>query len=395
MSGKLILKGGRVMDPSQKIDAVMDVAFADGKVAALSRQVAAEPGDEIRDVSGHLVVPGLIDLHTHVYWGGTSLGIDPDQFCRDSGVTTSIDTGSAGPGNFRGFREHVIERSQARVLAYLHVSFAGIFAFSKTIMVGESEEMRMLAPRDAVAVADANRDLIVGIKVRVGKHASGTSGIHPLDIALQVADEAGMPLMCHIDEPPPSYDEVVDRLRPGDVLTHCFRPFPNTPCTAQGTVKASVQRARERGVLFDVGHGAGSFAFKTARTMMANGFLPDTISSDIHTLCIEGPAFDQVTTLSKFLCLGMDLGEVIAATTSNAAAAIRRPEYGSLRPGSLGDATILSLDSGSFDYVDVTGEHLAGDRKINSQAVVLRGAWWHEREAGRFPVGDKPMKKAV
>jgi dihydroorotase len=395
MVGKLILKGGRVIDPSQKIDAVMDVAFADGKVAALSRQVAAEPGDEIRNVSGYLVVPGLIDLHTHVYWGGTSLGIDPDQFCRDSGVTTSIDTGSAGPGNFRGFREHVIERSQARVLAYLHVSFAGIFAFSKTIMVGESEEMRMLAPRDAVAVADANRDLIVGIKVRVGKHASGTSGIHPLDIALQVADEAGMPLMCHIDEPPPSYDAVVDRLRPGDVLTHCFRPFPNTPCTAQGTVKESVRRARERGVLFDVGHGAGSFAFKTARTMMANGFLPDTISSDIHTLCIEGPAFDQVTTLSKFLCLGMHLGDVIAATTSNAAAAIRRPEYGSLRPGSLGDATILSVDTGAFDYIDVTGEHLAGDRKINSQAVVLRGAWWHEREAGRFPVRDKPMKKAV
>ncbi len=395
MAGKLILKGGRVIDPSQKLDAVMDVAFADGKVAALARHVAAEPGDEIRDVSGNIVVPGLIDLHTHVYWGGTSLGIDPDQFCRDSGVTTSIDTGSAGPGNFRGFREHVIERSQARVLAYLHVSFAGIFAFSKTIMVGESEEMRMLAPRDAVAVADANRDLIVGIKVRVGKHASGTSGIHPLDIALQVADEAGMPLMCHIDEPPPSYDEVVDRLRPGDVLTHCFRPFPNTPCTAQGTVKASVQRARERGVLFDVGHGAGSFAFKTARTMMANGFLPDTISSDIHTLCIDGPAFDQVTTLSKFLCLGMELADVIAATTSNAAAAIRRPEYGSLRPGSLGDATILSVDAGSFDYVDVTGEHLAGDRKINSQAVVLRGAWWHEREAGRFPALGKSMKKAV
>jgi dihydroorotase len=395
MVGKLILKGGRVIDPSQKVDAVMDVAFADGKVAALSRQVAAEPGDEIRDVSGYFVVPGLIDLHTHVYWGGTSLGIDPDQFCRDSGVTTSIDTGSAGPGNFRGFREHVIQRSQARVLAYLHVSFAGIFAFSKTIMVGESEEMRMLAPRDAVAVADANRDLIVGIKVRVGKHASGTSGIHPLDIALQVADEAGMPLMCHIDEPPPSYDAVVDRLRPGDVLTHCFRPFPNTPCTAQGTVKESVQRARERGVLFDVGHGAGSFAFKTARTMMANGFLPDTISSDIHTLCIDGPAFDQVTTLSKFLCLGMELSDVIAATTSNAAGAIRRPEYGSLRAGSLGDATILSVDTGSFDYVDVTGEHLAGDRKINSQAVVLRGAWWHEREAGRFPVRENPMNKAV
>jgi dihydroorotase len=149
-------------------------------------------------------------------------------------------------------------------------------------------------------------------------------------------------------------------------------------------VKAAVQRARERGVLFDVGHGAGSFSFRTARTMMANGFLPDTISSDIHTLCINGPAFDQVTTMSKFLCLGMGLSEVIAASTVNAADAIRRPEYGSLRAGSLGDATILSIANGAFDYADVTGEVLTGDRRIISEAVVLRGGWWHARDPGRF-----------
>ena len=174
-------------------------------------------------------------------------------------------------------------------------------------MVGESEDMRLMDPVTAAEVADANRDVIVGIKVRVGRHASGDQGIAPLDIALQVADEAGMPLMCHIDEPPPSYEEVIDRLRPGDVLTHAFRPFPNAPCTAQGTVKPAVLAARKRGVLFDIGHGKGSFAFKTARAMLANGFLPDTISSDVHALCINGPAFDQVTTMSKFLCLGMSL----------------------------------------------------------------------------------------
>src|SRR5215217_4509202 len=214
MAYDLILKGGRVIDPSQNIDRVTDVAFSGGKVAKVGNDLGA--ATEVRDVKGYIVSPGLIDLHTHVYWGGTSLGIDAEDFCRTSGVTTAIDTGSAGPGNFAGFRKHVIERSEVRILAYLHVSFAGIYGFSHRVMVGESEEMRLMNPIDAVAVAEANRDLIVGIKVRVGLHASGTSGIVPLDIAFEVAEEVGMPLMAHIDHPPPSYEEVLGRLRPGD-----------------------------------------------------------------------------------------------------------------------------------------------------------------------------------
>jgi len=236
-----------------------------------------------------------------------------------------------------------------------------------------------MAPVDAVEVANANRDVIVGIKVRVGARASGRSGTVPLDIALEVAEEVGVPVMAHIDEPPPSYEEVVVRLRPGDVLTHAFRPFPNSPVTMQGKVKRAVIEARERGVLFDIGHGKGSFAFKTARAMLANGFLPDTISSDVHALCINGPAFDQVTTMSKFLCLGVPLADVIAATTVNAAFALKRPELGSLKPGSVGDATILSINDGRFDYVDVVGEHLTGDRKIACEGVVIAGRWWHPK----------------
>jgi dihydroorotase len=198
-----------------------------------------------------------------------------------------------------------------------------------------------------------------------------------------VANEAGMPLMCHIDHPPPSYEEVLARLRPGDVLTHAFRPFPNSPATQQGTVKPEVLAARKRGVRFDIGHGKGSFAFKTARAMLANGFLPDTISSDVHKLCINGPAFDQVTTLSKFLVMGMPLPDVIAASTVNAAMALKRPELGSLKPGSVGDATILNIKQGRFDYVDVTGEHLEGDRKIESLGVVVAGRWWHPAQVSR------------
>ena len=377
MQHDLILKGARVIYPSQNHDGICDVAFADGRVSGFGRDLQASPGTQVRDMAGAIVTPGLIDLHTHVYWGGTSLGIDADEFCRTSGVTTSVDTGSAGPGNFAGFRSHVIERSQARILAYLHVSFAGIFGFSKTIMVGESEDPRLMAPREAVEVADANRDVIVGIKVRVGRHASGDQGTAPLDIALQVAEETGLPLMAHIDEPPPSYEAVLAMLRPGDVLTHAFRPFPNAPITAQGAVKPALREARARGVIFDIGHGKGSFAFKTARAMLAGGFLPDTISSDVHQLCIEGPAFDQVTTMSKMLCLGMSLDEVVAASTVNAAVALKRMEYGTLKVGALGDATVLAVRDGEFDYVDTRGEHMTGDRRITAEGVVLRGAWWH------------------
>lgn len=374
LSFDLVLRGGRVIDPATGTDRIADVAFKDGLVAAVGSGLDAA---ETRDVGGKIVSPGLIDLHTHVYWGGTSLGIDAEQFCRDSGVTTSVDTGSAGPGNFKGFRKHVIEPSEVRILAYLHVSFAGIYAFSNTIMVGESEEMRLMAPREAAEVAIANRDVVVGIKVRVGRHASGTSGIAPLDIALQVADAAGMPVMAHIDEPPPTYEDVLDRLRPGDVLTHAFRPFPNAPIDGQGKVKDAVWRARERGVIFDIGHGKGSFAFKTGRAMLAGGFEPDVISSDIHTLCIDGPVYDQVTTLSKFLCLGMPLEQVIACSTSNAAKALQRPELGSLEPGKAGDAAILELEEGSFPYEDVVGEVMTGDRRIKAAGTVIGGRWWH------------------
>jgi dihydroorotase len=188
-----------------------------------------------------------------------------------------------------------------------------------------------------------------------------------------------VPLMAHIDHPPPSYEEVIARLRPGDILTHAFRPFPNAPATAQGTVKRAVVEARRRGVLFDIGHGKGSFAFKTARAMLANGFRPDTISSDVHALCIDGPAFDLVTTMSKFLCLGMPLADVIAASTVNAATALKRPELGSLKPGCVGDATVLSVKEGRFDYVDAVGEHMTGDRRIGSDGVVIAGRWWHPR----------------
>ena len=199
-----------------------------------------------------IVTPGLIDIHTHVYWGGTSLGIDAEEFCRKSAVTTAVDTGSTGPGNFYGFRRHVIEKSAVKILAFLHISHAGIYAFSERVMVGESENLKMLDPISATEIIEANKDIIVGIKVRVGKNTSGNNGILPLEYALQVSEKTNLPIMVHIDEAPPEYGEVLKYMRKGDILTHCFRPSPNSPLGSNGEILPEVLDARERGVFFEI-----------------------------------------------------------------------------------------------------------------------------------------------
>ena len=370
----LVLKGGRVVDPSQGIDRVTDVAFSGGKVAAVGDGLQ---GKDTRDVRGRIVSPGLIDLHTHVYWGGTSLGVAAEPLARSGAVTTFVDAGSAGPGNFHGFRAHVIEPSPVRILPYLNLSYPGIFAFSQQVMVGESADLRLLDARECARVAEENRDLVLGIKVRVGRGTSNELGNMPLEVALEVAEEIGMPIMAHLDNPPPSRKDVLKLLRPGDILTHCFRPFPNAPATADGRVREEVLEARARGVIFDIGHGGGSFGFKTTRAMLANGFLPDVISSDVHILSINGPAFDLLTTMSKFLVLGLDLPTVIRLATLNAASAIRKPGLGTLKPGSVGDASILELRDGSFEYLDVIGEKVVGRQRLLAAGVVVGGKWWH------------------
>ena len=372
----LVLRGGHVIDPAQGLDGIADVAFAGDRVAAVGQGLQ---GRSSIDVAGHIVTPGLIDLHTHVYDKGTSLGVDPVRLLDTGGVTTLVDTGSAGPGNWPGFRDHVIRQIPVRVLAYLNISFAGIFGFSTSVMVGESGDLKLMAPRDAVRVARENRDLIVGIKVRVGRHASGASGLEPLRIARQAADELGLPMMVHIDEPPPTLEDVLALMRAGDVLTHCFRPFPNSPCTAEGRIHAYVPEARARGVIFDVGHGMGSFSFAVARVMLAQGFQPDCISSDVHAFCIEGPAYDLLTTMTKFLALGMPLQQVVTAATYAPAKAMGRPELGALRPGAVGDATVLKLEQGAFDLVDSTGEHTQATQRLKAVRTVVGGA---ERPCG-------------
>jgi dihydroorotase len=378
----LIIKGGRIIDPVNGRDEVADIAFAGGVVAAVGSGMPLR-AEQTVNAGGLLVVPGLIDLHTHVYWGGTALGVDAADIARRSGTTTFVDAGSAGPGNFHGFRRHVIEPSQFRILPFLNLSFPGIFAFSATVMVGEAADLRLLDPRECVRVIEANRDLIVGVKVRVGRTAGGNSGAAPLDMAIEVAEEVGLPVMAHLDHPPPSRLEVLSRLRRGDIITHCFRPFPNAPVAADGRIREEVMEARRRGVVFDIGHGGGSFGFRTAERMLEAGFLPDVISSDVHALSVNGPAFDQLVTMSKFLALGVELGPVIRAETAAPAAALGREDIGQLTVGAAGDATILDIVEGDFEFRDVLGESRRGRQQLAMRALVVGGRLWSTPEAAQ------------
>jgi dihydroorotase len=377
----LVLKGGRVVDPAQGIDSICDIAFSDGGVAAIDAGIDPSSAADTRMVDGLIVTPGLIDLHTHVYWGATSLGVRPEAVARRSGSTTLVDAGSAGAGNFAGLKEFMIEPAAVRILAYLNISFAGIFGSKQGDLVGECADLRLLDVAECVAAVQANRDLVVGIKVRLGRMAGGSSGLIPLDLALEVAEELDLPVMTHIDIPPPKRRDVLEKLRPGDILTHCFRPFPNSPVTKSGRMLPEMVAARERGVIFDVGHGVGSFSFAMARASLEQGYAPDVISSDVHVFSYDGPAFDVAVTMSKYLCLGMPFDDVVRAATAKPAEVMGRPELGSLALGSVGDAVAFRLEEGQFDYYDAVGEVLVGDRRLMPEVMVVGGRIWESDTA--------------
>jgi dihydroorotase len=386
----LVLTGGRLLDPGSGLDARGDLAFRGGRIAALGARLDTGGARRVVDASGRIIVPGLVDLHTHVYWGATGLGVNAETLCCRSGTTTFVDAGSAGAGNFAGFRRYVAESTRLRILAFLNVSYAGIFGFGPGLWVGENWDLRLVNRDECARAVEANRDLVVGIKVRIGAEAGGPSGLVPLDAALEVAERLRVPVMAHVDMPPPTLPEVLARLRPGDVWTHCFRAPPNAALSAAGGIDREVLAARKRGVLFDVGHGFGSFSFATARRLVAEGLYPDSISSDVHAFSVDGPARDLLHVASKFLNLGMPLAEVVRRVSSAPARCIGRPELGRLADGGRGDAVVLSEEDGRFEFVDSQGEVLVGERRLRADCVIVDGTVWEPGQSARVSHGPGP-----
>jgi len=368
----LVLKGGRVLDERNGVDAVLDVAVKGGRIAAVGKGLAAG-AREVEDVSGAIVAPGLIDIHTHVYHKATSLSVNPGFIARRSATTTMVDAGSAGAGNYDGFRDYVMAHSPYRIYAFLNISFPGIFGFDKGVSIGEATLRDMLPVDRCVAKIEANRDRIIGVKVRIGGLVTGEFGLGALELALEAAEAVGLPLMTHIGPAPPTYADVVSMLRPGDILTHCFRPAPNSALGEDGRVLKAVRAARERGVLFDIAHGMGAFGYETTETALREGFPPDLISSDVHVIAVEGPGFDLLHTMSKLLNCGLSLPDVIGMSASRPALAIRRPELGHLGVGAPADITVLRQVDSDYVFSDVVGATRQGSTLLQPLAVYLAG----------------------
>ncbi len=367
----ILVRGGTVVDPSQSLHRVADVAVKDGKIAAIGPSLQAEPAAQTVDARGLLVTPGLIDLHVHVYRGHVSIGLDPDPLCPAGGVTTLVDAGSAGSFNFDAFRRDIIDRAETRILALVNLSCMGLVAFPN----GELLERRYADVKGAIETIRRHPGVAVGVKIRAGAHiiGQGEQGWANLKDAVAAARGSGTWLMVHIGDSPMPIPELVEHLQPGDCVTHCFRAGNQRILDADDKVFPAVRKAAERGVVFDVGHGFGSFQWEVVEAALRQGFEPTTISTDLHTMNLHGPVYDLPTTMSKFLMLGLPLDRVVAQATSAPAKVLRRDDLGTLKPGAVADIAILEERRGSFEFTDSTGGTRAGQVLLNAVGTIRGG----------------------
>lgn len=373
----IIIKGGHVIDPKNNIDGVMDLGIIEGKIAMVAKNIDAKDGKQVIDATDMYVTPGLIDLHVHVYSGtkndqaimdGLS-SVAPDAFSFRAGVTTFVDAGSSGFRTFPDFKKNIIDKSQTRVLAFLNIVGEGMGGgpfeqTTKDMEPGKAAECAKKYPND-----------IVGIKLA---HYNGHEWA-PTDSAVEAGRLSNIPVMIDFgtSDPPLSIEELfMKRLRPGDIFTHVYAYFPKTReavVDEDGKVKPFIFEAQKRGIIFDVGHGGGSFRWSQAIPSIQQGFIADAISSDLHTGSMNGGMKDMANLMSKFLCLGLSVQDVILRSTWNPARIIKRPELGNLSVGSEADVAVFSLSKGSFGFIDIAGEKKKGDQKLVAELTIRAG----------------------
>jgi len=378
----ILLKGGHVIDPKNKIDSQMDVAIAGGKIFQVAHDIQANNVSKIIDVKGMYVTPGLIDMHVHAFHG-----TDPDSYIADgwdalppdgftfrAGVTTVVDAGSAGWRNFRAFKKQTIDRSRTRVLAFLNIVGSGMF--------GRFEEQDVTDMNPVMTAYMINRlfpDILVGIK---SAHYWGAD-FTQVDRAVEAGKLANVPVMVDlgVHDPPLSIEELfANHLRPGDIWTHTYANAPRdreVPVDENGRVKPFIFKAQDKGIIFDVGHGGGAFDWRQAIPSVQQGFIADVISSDLHIGSMNTGMKDMANLLSKFLNMGLSLNDVISRATINPAMAIKRTELGNLSVGSVADVAVFSLRKGDFGYLDIRGTKMKGTQKLEAELTIRAGriAW--------------------
>lgn len=379
----LLLRGGRVIDPKNGIDARMDVAIRGDRIAAVAPAIDAAAARKTIDVAGLYVTAGAVDIHTHLFttinvpgaWAGDQ-SIRPDDFSFRSGTTTMVDAGSAGWRNFGDFRASVIDRASTRVFAMINI--AGYGMMSNFV----EQDPREFSPRNVARVAEKHRDVVVAVKAAHYERPDWQQ----VDAAVEAGKLAGVPVMVDFGyflAERPYWQLVAEHLRPGDISTHCFRA--SVPWVdAGGKIHPYLHAARERGIRFDVGHGGGSFVFRNAVPAINAGFYPDAISTDLHAQSMNGAMIDLPTTMSKFLAMGMPLNEVVLRATWLPAQVIHHPELGHMTPGATADIAVWRLTEGDFGFADAEGGQLRGTHRLTCELTVRAGrvVWdWNARGA--------------
>jgi dihydroorotase len=376
----LLIRNANVMDPSQSLSGKRDIGIRFGKIELIDGSIAPERAQRVMDAAGRLVTPGLIDLHCHTYPYGSAIGIPADELVAHQCTTTVVSAGDGGANNFAAFRRFVVPASRTRQFAFVHIALAGLAGFP----VPELFNIDYAQPEVAARAVAENADMVLGVKVRMSENVIARHGTEPLKRAIKACELSGVPakVMCHIGGVADQalMSQILDLLRPGDVLTHCYSGAPNnagmgTNIVQDGKLLPAALAAKKRGVIFDIGHGGGSFDYTIAEAAIQQGCPPDTISSDVHVFSANTPGMPYLPwVMSKFIGMGFSMSEVISmATTAPARVIGRIPKHGTLQVGAPADLSIFEVVEGAVSFVDTRNNKRDGKVYLKPSGTVVAG----------------------